>query len=128
VGSPARRRLFPLALIAAALLLSTACGEDSDPVLTGEAARGQQIARARGCTNCHTSDGRRSEGPTWKGLAGSSVTLTDGRSVVVDDDYLTRSIREPSSQMREGFRTPMPVQSVTDDELAAIIAYINALA
>jgi cytochrome c oxidase subunit 2 len=125
----ARRPLPALALVLALAVtaLAAACGGDSAPVLSGEAGRGQQVARDKGCTSCHTATGNKSEGPTWKGLAGSSVTLADGTTVVADDAYLTRSIQEPRAQLVQGFKTAMPVTPLPDADIAAVVAYINAL-
>jgi cytochrome c oxidase subunit 2 len=116
-------------VLSGALALTGACaGGDSGPVLGAEAAHGRQVAKDRGCTSCHTADGSRSEGPTWKGLAGSTVKLADGSTVVADDAYLARSIQDPRAQVVQGFRTPMPAQSgLTDADVAALTAYLKAL-
>jgi cytochrome c oxidase subunit 2 len=122
------RALATLVLTASVTTLAAGCaGDDSGPVLSAEQAQGRQVAKDRGCTSCHTSTGDKSEGPTWKGLAGSTVRLADGTSVVADDAYLTRSIKEPRAQVVQGYRTPMPVQPVTDADIAAIVTYIKAL-
>jgi cytochrome c oxidase subunit 2 len=122
------RSVAILVALAAAPLLGASCGGDDAPVLGAEAAHGQQVAKDRGCTNCHTPDGRRSEGPTWKGLYGSTVPLADGTSAVADDAYLARSVKEPKAQMVQGYKTPMPTTpGVTDAEIAAITDYIKAL-
>jgi cytochrome c1 len=99
----------------------------SEPVLDPQAAAGKQLAVTKGCISCHTSSGNVSEGPTWKGLYGQPVTLADGTTVTADDAYLTRSIREPSAQVVQGFRPTMPTTQLTDQELAALIAYVKAL-
>jgi cytochrome c oxidase subunit 2 len=130
MASPRTRiRAVPaLAALLAAPLLAVSCGGDSPPALSADASKGQQVAKDRGCANCHTPDGRRSEGPTWKGLYGSTVTLADGSTVVADDAYLARSIREPKAQMVQGYKSPMPTTpGVTDAEIAAITEYIKAL-
>ena len=121
-------RAAALTLAAGALAIALgACAGDSAPVLTGEQAHGQQVAKDKGCTSCHTADGSKSEGPTWKGLAGSTVTLADGTKVVADDAYLTRSIKEPRAQIVQGYKTAMPVSSVSDAETTALVTYIKAL-
>jgi cytochrome c oxidase subunit 2 len=114
---------------AALALAGCGGGGDPGPVLTGEAAHGRQVAKDRGCTSCHTADGNRSEGPTWKGVAGSTVRLADGTAVVADDAYLARSIKEPRAQIVQGYKATMPVPTgITDAEVAALTAYIKALA
>jgi cytochrome c1 len=122
------RALLVVLAVSAGAAVAGACGGDSAPALTGEAARGKEVAKAKGCASCHTATGGRSEGPTWKGLAGSSVNLADGTTVVADDAYLTRAIKDPRAQIVQGFRTPMPAPAgLTDTDLAALLAYIKAL-
>lgn len=58
------------------VLIAGCAGGDT----TGAAStvqRGQEIAQAR-CASCHTSDGTPRVGPTWRGLYGSTVPLSDG--------------------------------------------------
>jgi cytochrome c oxidase subunit II len=113
--------------LAAASLVAGACGGDPEPVLGAQAAQGKQLARDKACTACHTATGGKSEGPTWKGLAGSNVRLADGSTVVADDAYLARSIKEPRAQIVQGYKTAMPTTPMTDAEIAAVTAYIKAL-
>lgn len=96
------------------------------------AVRGQRLVEQRGCINCHTTDGRSEAGPTWKGLAGSQVRLSDGRTVTADDDYLTRSIREPDADTVVGYvkgvmAGAMPGRPLTSGEVADIVAYLKSL-
>src|SRR5271167_209928 len=44
-------------------------------------ARGRELYQADGCSGCHSLDGTRGTGPSWKGLAGSQVKLSDGRTL-----------------------------------------------
>lgn len=90
-------------------------------------AKGQQIAQSKGCVACHTADGSAGVGPTWKGLAGKTDTMADGTSVLADETYLKRSIREPQAQVVKGFPPIMPKGDVSDEELAALVAYIESL-
>ena len=117
--------------------LLAACGDDggSDdaaPEVTLSAAgeRGRVVAEANGCRACHSTDGARSMGPTWQGLAGSEVELDGGGTVVADAAYLEQAIRDPRSQVRAGFDNLMPVAygDLTDDEVADLIAYLTDLA
>ena len=65
--------------------------------------RGEQLAKDRWLPACHKVEGA-GIGPTWVGLYGSTVTLDDGTTVVVDDAYLHRSIEDPSAQKAERVR------------------------
>ncbi len=93
------------------------------------AAIGETIAGRRQCTACHTSDGRRHVGPTWRGLFGSWVALEDGRRVLADEEYLTRSMMEPMADRVAGYRAVMPTYqgSLPSAEVAALLAYIRSL-
>lgn len=96
------------------------------------AQRGAQVAQANGCTGCHTIDGSEAAGPTWQGLYGAEIPLADGSTVTADDAYIIESIRDPSARIHEGFQDLMPKtfgpETVSDDDVAAIIAYIQTLA
>jgi len=116
-----------LALLLATIVWVVARAGSGEPTLDADATRGKQVAINKGCVSCHSSGGGVSEGPTWKGLYGQPVTLTDGSVVTVDDGYLTRAIREPGSQIVQGYKPTMPTKPVSDDELTALLAYLRAL-
>ena len=122
-------RSAALALSAVVLLLS-ACSTEGAPEagdLPPQAAEGLAVARRFNCTGCHTSDGGDSLGPTWRRLAGSERELVTGEVVVADQDYLRRAIQEPGAEVVAGFRSTMPTQDLTGDDIDAVIAYIEAL-
>jgi len=98
-------------------------------VLMSEAAqRGEELSRSQGCAGCHGQDFGGGAGPSWIGLAGSEVLLADGTTVVADDAYLTRAIAEPSAEIVADSALQMPANSLSDDQIADIVAYINTLA
>jgi cytochrome c oxidase subunit 2 len=69
-------------------------------------------------------------GPTVKSLFGKRVTVvTEGkeRTVVADETYLKKSILEPGADVVKGFPPLMPPQKMTEEELNAIIKYIEEL-
>ena len=91
--------------------------------------QGAQLATKLACATCHTVDGKPGVGPTWKGLAGSKVELSDGTTVTVDDTYLRESITDPNAKVVKGFAPVMPVFKglVTQAQIDALIAYIKSL-
>ena len=110
------------------------CGDDGagsagaeEPVLDEAARRGQELARTRGCSACHGADGEGGLGPAWTGLLGTEVTLADGSTVVADEAYLRRAIVEPDAEIVEGYSVTMPKTSLTDEEVADLVAYLVAL-
>ena len=90
---------------------------------------GERVARTRECLACHTTDGQRHIGPSWGGLYGSEVVLTDGRHVVADEAYLTRSMMEPTADVVAGYKPVMPTffGVLTAPEVAALVEYIKSL-
>ena len=128
-GSPVRRthRLLAAVAVTVAAVVIVSCSEDAANELTGPAAAGADLATSYNCTSCHTVDGTRSTGPTWKGIWGEQVLLADGNSVEVDDAYVRRSITDPPAQVVDGFSPIMPAFDLPDNELEALTAYIRSL-
>jgi cytochrome c2 len=98
----------------------------------GLAETGKILSVQKGCVSCHTTDGRPSVGPTWKGIYGSKVVLDDGRTVTANETYLTESILHPTAKTVKGFtagqmETVVKENSITPDQVKALIAYIKSL-
>ncbi len=93
--------------------------------------RGKKLAAENGCAACHSADGSRIVGPTWKGLYGSDVALSDGTTVKADDAYLKESIINTNVKIVNSFApTIMPSnfrERLSDDQINDIIAYIKSL-
>ncbi|WP_175913242.1 c-type cytochrome [Burkholderia metallica] len=87
---------------------------------------GRTLAAAKGCVACHTVDGSPRVGPTWKGLYGKTETMADGSTAKVDDAYLRAFIRNPTARVVKGFSPIMPHFDLSDQELNALVAYIEA--
>jgi cytochrome c oxidase subunit II len=112
-------------------------GDSSDPPIAEadtsappDPERGHRSFKLKGCVSCHTTDGSKLVGPSWKGLFGSQVTvLADGResTVTADEDYLRRSIRHPPKEVVKGFQPQMPAVELKDGDVADLIAYIKSL-
>jgi cytochrome c oxidase subunit II len=91
-------------------------------------AKGELLVKNSGCLGCHTVDGSKLVGPTWFGLFGSQVELSDGTTVTADAAYLTESILKPSAKIVAGFETQvMPAFPLTEEDVANIVAYIKTL-
>jgi cytochrome c oxidase subunit 2 len=98
--------------------------EDSDLV-----AQGRLLAARRQCLACHTVDGQRHIGPTWRKLYGAAIPLDDGTTTIADEGYLTRSMMDPLAEVHAGYRAIMPsYQGVLPaPEVAAIVEFIKSL-
>jgi cytochrome c oxidase subunit 2 len=94
------------------------------------AERGAEAYQLRGCNACHTLDGTETIGPSWQGLFGSEKTLTDGTTVVADEEYIRQAIIKPNDQVVEGFAPIMPQtyeEQIPPEEINDIIEYIKSL-
>jgi len=99
--------------------------------LSPAASRGRDLASQTGCMACHSIDGSAVVGPSWLNLYGKMETLDDGSTVEVDEAYLMQSIREPNSQVVEGFFANVMqaygTDQLSDEEVNDIIEYIKSL-
>jgi cytochrome c oxidase subunit 2 len=103
--------------------------------LTGETSgdpveRGSQLVQQFGCIACHSLDGTVVVGPSWKGIYGHEVTLSDGTTLNVDEVYLHESIVNPPAKLVQGFQNLMPNtyrDQLTDEQIADIIEFIKSL-
>jgi cytochrome c2 len=90
-------------------------------------ARGKTLYQSDGCSACHSLSGSAGVGPSFKGLAGSSVGLASGQTVTADDAYLEQSIASPDAQIVKGYRAGVMSAAVASYNLTAKSADIRAL-
>jgi mono/diheme cytochrome c family protein len=90
-------------------------------------ARGKGLYTADGCSACHSLTGSSSVGPSFKGLAGSAVTVTSGQTVTADDAYLERSIADANAEIVKGYRAGVMSAAIGSYDLAAKPDDIRAL-
>jgi cytochrome c oxidase subunit 2 len=94
----------------------------------GGPAAGRALVAQNGCGGCHSLDGSKLTGPTWRGLFGSQVQLADGTTVAADEAYLTESIANPNAKIVRGFPSGiMPKFTLSDPQVKAIVSYIETL-
>lgn len=79
------------------------------------------------CIACHTLDGTKVVGPTFKGVYGRAGKDTQGNAYVVDDAFIKESIMTPNARVAEGFFPVMPPQQLSDDEMKALIEWMKTL-
>ena len=69
-------------------------------------AEGRMIVEQKACIACHSVNGTKIVGPSYKDIFGHKVTvITDGkeREVMVDEAYIRKSILEPEADVVKGF-------------------------
>ncbi len=93
------------------------------------ADKGKVLFTSKTCSTCHSTDGSRLVGPTFKGLFGSMEETQDGARIKVDENYIRESILEPMKRITKGYPPAMPTfkGQLSDDEIRYLIAYMKTL-
>lgn len=89
-----------------------------------------QMVHKRLCVTCHTVNGEKNTGPTWKDAYGTQIQLEGGKTVLMDENYILESIDAPAAKIHKGFEnkmTPFKGQ-LSRDEVQGIMAYFRSLA
>lgn len=95
-----------------------------------DATRGEKLYNQMGCKTCHSLDGSKGIGPTWKGLYNSKVTLANGSTVTADEAYLFESIHDPGAKTVQGFgANAMPNFGLilSDLQIKDLVAFIETI-
>lgn len=95
---------------------------------------GLALMKQNACLSCHSVDGSRLVGPSFKGVWGRKEIVVmengDEKELVVDDDYLLRSLNEPNAEVVKTYGKGM-MQSYKDvfseEEKQQIIDYLKSL-
>lgn len=103
-----------------------ATGDIPDP-------EGLVLLRETGCLACHSLDGSKLVGPSFKGVYNSERVVVDSNeeiTIIADEEYLKRSIYEPDEQLVKGYNQGL-MQSyegtVTEEEADLMIDYMKEL-
>jgi len=116
------RRASGATLIAALALAAAGCGASSPhagssqtptnvPAYVNEPfshqqqliAAGGRLIVTYGCAACHLAHGASASAPSFASFAGHKVRLADGRSVLVDEPFLRKSIADPAAFPLAGY-------------------------
>jgi cytochrome c oxidase subunit 2 len=93
---------------------------------------GQWLYERQGCKGCHSVDGTIVVGPSFKGSFGTSMDMSDGSKVQMDEVYIRNSILNPQSQARASFVAKINqmnsyANKLKEDEISALTAFIKSL-
>ncbi len=90
---------------------------------------GAQLYKAKACNTCHSVDGSRVVGPSFKADFGGSRIIEGGQTVVIDENYIRESILNPQAKIAAGYDPVMPTYQgiLKDKQIDALIAYIKSL-
>jgi cytochrome c oxidase subunit 2 len=96
-------------------------------------AAGLSVMKKNGCFACHSLDGSKLVGPSYKGMYGHKITVLvngDEKEIEADDEYIKRAIYDPNIEIVKGYSKNMmqPYKGVVSDaEIAEIIEYLKTL-
>ncbi len=94
---------------------------------------GKWVFEKKTCISCHYAgdEGARGPGPTYNGIWGKKVQLSNGTEKTVDENFIRDSILDPASEFRKGYETAAAMPSfagqLQERHIEAIIAYIKSL-
>jgi cytochrome c oxidase subunit 2 len=103
--------------------------EEKPPIILE--AVGLNVLRNNACTSCHSLDGSKLVGPTFKALWNNErIILEDGveKKVVADSAYIRRAVFEPDKEIVKGYNPGMMraySNVMSEEDVEAIIVYFK---
>lgn len=94
--------------------------------------KGLALLKNNACISCHSLDGSKLVGPTFKDLYGTErIVIENGveKTVVADSLYIKRAILEPDKEVVKGFNPGMMRAYnavITDEDIKSIVAYFES--
>ena len=90
---------------------------------------GKLVYENKGCATCHSLDGTKGQGPSWKGVWGATHKAADGKEYKVDENYIRNSILNPQAVVVQGYEPIMPTFQglLREREILAVIEYMKTL-
>lgn len=102
-------------------------GPQQPPELTKE-QWGEKMFLQNNCNTCHSRDGSKSPGPTFKGVFGRQETMSTGETITIDDNYLLESITKPQAKIVKDYtQVQMPQFKFSQLQVDALIAYLKTI-
>lgn len=94
---------------------------------------GLTLMKKNACFSCHTQDGSKLVGPSFKGVFGKSeIVETEGaeREIVINEEYIKRSIKTPNADIVKGYMKGLMVpydKILTDEQIDQITDYLKTV-
>jgi heme/copper-type cytochrome/quinol oxidase subunit 2 len=96
--------------------------------------RGQKLYSRMGCQQCHTVDGSKGTGPTWRDMFGIKQPFNDGSVDVIDTEFVHKWLLNPTIKLPKDVSTGMvypaampPFPNLKDKDVDAICAYMASI-
>jgi len=88
---------------------------------------GQELYISHACNVCHSLDGSRMIGPSFKNIYNKEIEFNDGSKRFVNDNYLIESILEPSLKIVKGYPDLMGSYKniLSQIEIDSLVAFIE---
>ncbi len=106
---------------------------DFTPVEKDNVHPGSEIINANACTACHSIDGTRLVGSSFKDLWGTKkIVLVDGKEkeITVDEQYIKKSIYDPDAEVVQGFNKGLMrsyTGVISEEDADKIVEYLKTL-
>jgi len=94
---------------------------------------GLTIIKRNACVSCHSLDGSKLVGPSFKGVYGITEVVMEGDTeveITVDDEYIKSSISDPNAQVVKGYMPGLMISykdQLSDEDVQQIIEYMKTL-
>ena len=90
---------------------------------------GKLLYERRGCKGCHSVDGSKMSGPSYKDSYGVDRMLANGEKVAFDEAYVRESIINPKAKIAQGYQPVMPSfkGQLSDDDIYCLTEFIKSL-
>ena len=94
---------------------------------------GLTILKRNACLSCHTQDGSRLVGPSFKGVMGTKeIVVINGKDteITVDRDYVIESMKQPNAAIVKGYQQGLMISyegSITEEEMNLVVDYLETL-
>lgn len=95
---------------------------------------GFQVLQRNACFSCHSRDGSKLVGPSFKNLWMAPRTVRDEkgkkRDIVADEDYIRSSIYDPNKDIVEGYNKGLMIsykETINEEEMKEVINYLREL-